>query len=79
MKTPAQLIEDLRSSVGQMEAESASIFEYSTLLGVLLAGGDADTVLPGIHRLITSIRTSADVLGTLHHGAAEAVRRLERP
>jgi hypothetical protein len=38
------------------------IFDYASLLGVLLAGPDADTALDGMHRLVLQIRVSAEQL-----------------
>ncbi|MBR1241594.1 hypothetical protein JQ620_15805 [Bradyrhizobium sp. AUGA SZCCT0274] len=38
------------------------IFDLATLLGVLLAGPDADTTIDGIHRVVTTIRARAGEL-----------------
>ncbi|MDN4988846.1 hypothetical protein QY049_37505 [Bradyrhizobium sp. WYCCWR 13022] len=38
---------------------ASDIFNYSSLLGVVLAGPDADTVIDGMHTIMLEIRESA--------------------
>ena len=43
-------------------AAAEEIFDLVSLLGVLLAGPDADTAIEGMHRLTLIIRERADIL-----------------
>jgi hypothetical protein len=45
METPSELADE--------------IFDFATLLGVLLAGPDADTALDGMRRVVSEIRERA--------------------
>jgi hypothetical protein len=45
MKTPAELINDLKRTLVLMEDDCTAVFEYSSLLGVLMAGPDAETAM----------------------------------
>jgi len=79
MKTPAELIEDLKSALDPMEDDCAAVFDYSSLLGVLLAGPDADTAIDGMHRLMLEIRQHADNLRMKQDEAWQIVKRLANP
>lgn len=79
MKTPAELIHDAATALGAMEDKCKAIHDYSTLLGVLLAGPDADTALDGMHRICSEIRGLADDLRAYHDDASQAVQRLAKP
>lgn len=48
MKTPSELTDE--------------IFDWASLLGVILAGPDADSAIDGMHRLVLLIRSNADEL-----------------
>jgi len=38
------------------------IFDYASLLSIILAGPDADTAIDGMHRLVLQIRASEELL-----------------
>jgi hypothetical protein len=48
MQTPLELVDE--------------VVDLATLFGVLLAGGDADTVIDGMHRVVTQLRENAQQL-----------------
>jgi hypothetical protein len=79
MKTPAQLLDDATRALNQMDDHIRAVFDYASLLGVLLAGSDAETAIDGMHRLMLEIRASADDLRTFHDDATQAVKRLAKP
>ena len=78
MKTPTERIDDLKSALNPMD-DCNAIFQYSSLLGALMAGPDAETAMDGMHRLILDIRARADNLRRLHDDATQAVQRLANP
>jgi hypothetical protein len=79
MKTPTELIDDLKRALNPMDDDCTAIFEYSSLLGVLMAGPDAETAMDGTHQLMLDIRARADNLRRLHDDATQAVQRLANP
>jgi hypothetical protein len=79
MKTPAELIDDLKRALDPMEDDSDTIFHDATMIGVLTAGPDADTAIDGINRLMIVIRDRADNLRRHHDAASQAVQRLANP
>jgi len=79
MKMPAELIDDLKKALDPMEDDAAAVFQYSSLLGVLLAGPDADTAIDGMHRLMLEIRQHADNLRMKQDEAWQIVKRLANP
>jgi hypothetical protein len=62
-----------------MKDDAAAVFQYSSLLGVLLAGPDADTAIDGMHRLMLEIRQHADNLRMKQDEAWQIVKRLANP
>jgi hypothetical protein len=48
-------------------------------LSVLMAGPDAETAMPGMHRLMLEITGRADDLCTLPDDITQAVKRLANP
>lgn len=76
MKTPTELIDEVKRALDPMDDDCNAIFQYSSLLGVLMAGPDAETAMDGMHRLMLDIRTRADNLRRLHDDATQAVQRL---
>jgi hypothetical protein len=47
-----------------IEEEASAIYELATLVGVLTAGGDADTTIEGIRLIMIDIRNrAADIKG----------------
>jgi hypothetical protein len=74
-----ELISELWRCLDPMEDDSLSIFQYSTLLGVLTAGPDADSAIDGIHRLMLEIREHAENLIRQREAAVEIVQRLANP
>jgi hypothetical protein len=79
MKTPAELINDLKSALAPMEDDADTIFDFSTMIGVLTAGPDAETAIDGINRLMIVIRDRAANLRRSHDMASQAVQRLANP
>jgi ABC-type transporter Mla subunit MlaD len=79
MKTPAELIEDLRSTLFPMEDDALAIHQLSTLLSVLTACSDAETTIDGINRLSHILRDHADNLRRLHDQASQIAHRLGNP
>ena len=53
---------DLRSLLNSPREIADEILDLTTLLGVLLAGDDADTCLPGIYRINATIFERATAL-----------------
>lgn len=79
MKTPAELIADAGRALMAMDDKISASHDYASLLSVVLAGGDAETVIDGMHRVALDIRGLADNLRTHHDEATEAVKRLANP
>jgi hypothetical protein len=79
MKTPAELIHDADTALHRMANECEAIHDYATLLGVVLAGPDADTAMEGMRRIALIIRGMADDLRSYHDDAMQAVQRLAKP
>ena len=62
MKSPIQLADE--------------IYDYASLLNIILAGPDADSAIDGMHRLTLIIRANAElIIKTIGHERARA--RLE--
>jgi hypothetical protein len=56
MKTPAELIADAGRALGAMADKTAAVHDYASLLGVVMAGPDAETAMSGMHRVALDIR-----------------------
>jgi hypothetical protein len=70
---------ELWRCLDRMEDDSLSIFQYSTMLGVLTAGPHAETAMDGIHRLMFEIMGCAGNLIRQREAAVEIVKRLANP
>lgn len=79
MKTPAELIADANIALGQMGDLSGSVHDYASMLGVLMAGPDAENAMAGMHRVALEIRSLAEELRARHDEAWQAVQRLAKP
>jgi hypothetical protein len=79
MKTPAELINDLKGQLEPMENDYLSIIQYAGLLSVLTAGPDAETAIDGIHRLMFEIRDHAAAIGKQHEAIWRIVKCLDDP
>ena len=79
MKTPAELIDDTSRALGRMEDLCGAVHDYATMLGVLMAGPDAENAMAGMHRVALEIRSLAEELRARHDDATQAVRRLAKP
>jgi len=79
MKTPTELINDLKYVLDPMEDDADTIFDYATMIGVLTAGPDAETAIDGINRLMIVIRDRAANLQRSHNLASQTVSRLANP
>jgi hypothetical protein len=58
---------------------STSIFHFSTSVGGLTAGPNADTAIDGINLLMLEIRNRVDNLRKLHDEAVQIAHRLANP
>lgn len=79
MRTPAEMLEDLRRALDPMENDSLAIIEYATLLTVLTSDPDAEVAMDGIHRLMFEIRGHAENLKKQWEASAQLVKRLANP
>ena len=79
MKTPAELIDETSRALGQIEDLYGAIHDYATMLGVLMAGPDAENAMSGMHRVALEIRSRAEELRARHDDATQAVQRLANP
>lgn len=52
---------------------------YATMLGVLMAGPDAENAMSGMHRVALDIRSLAEELRARHDDATQALQRLANP
>ncbi|MDO9461459.1 MAG: hypothetical protein Q7N95_15290 [Alphaproteobacteria bacterium] len=78
MKSPAELIADAERALGRMEK---GIRQSTTTRPCWpwSAGPDAETAIPGMHRILPYIGGLADDLRAYHYDASQAVRRLANP
>jgi hypothetical protein len=51
-----------------IEEDASAIHALATLVGVLTAGGDADTAIEGIRLIMTDIRDRAERIMNQHKG-----------
>lgn len=79
MKTPAELIDDTDIALGQIGNLCGAVHDYATMLGVLMAGPDAENAMAGMHRVALEIRSLTEVLRSYHDDATQAVQRLAKP
>jgi hypothetical protein len=76
MKTSAELVDDLKRVISEMENDSLAAHEYTGLLCVLTAGPDAETAMLGIHRLMLEVWDHARCLKEKQDEAWQIVTRL---
>ena len=80
MKTPAELLDDLKGVLDPMENDSLAVFEYAELLVALTTDiPNAETAMKGIHRLMFEIKDHADNLRVKQDEAWQIVKRLANP
>jgi hypothetical protein len=65
----------LTESIFEMESDIYAIIQYSTLLGVLTAGPDAETPMDGIHRVMQEIRDHGLALQNTFNAACEIIKK----
>ena len=80
MKTPAELLSELKEALGSMEKDFLSIGDYAHLLqGVTEGKGVSEEHIPGMYRLLLQIVDHADNIRKRHDVATVATRRLANP
>jgi hypothetical protein len=75
-RTTQAALNDASRAIRTMDEICSTVFDYTSLLGVLLAGPDAETVIDGMHRLVLEMRAKADDFRDCHDSATRALNQL---
>lgn len=79
MKTPAQLIEELRSILFDIENDDMAVQEYGKLFAILTSGPSVESAKEGMNRMSWVVVDHGRSISTAHDRMREIVRRLANP